>query len=410
MVCQANRGVGHDFRTDPIRPRLEGEWVRADGTTLGADNGVGAALALAMLEAAEFRHGPLEALFTVGEESGMHGAIGLQAGMLTGGILLNLDAESWGDVYVGCAGGVDVEVRSAYAQTPLPQDWRVLQLEVRGLQGGHSGLDIHRGRGNAIQILVRLLQDLEELVGLRLANLEGGTLRNALPREAFATVAVPGSDEAETREAVGLFQELLRSELAGVDDRVTVDCAAGAAERLMAPEDQRRLLLGLRAAPHGVRSMSRQFPGVVETSNNLGVVTIADGMCSADLMVRSLRDSGTRELSESIRSLFLLADADVTLAGAYPGWTPDPESVALELFQRVFRQRHDREARVEVIHAGLECGVIGSKFPGLDMVSFGPTITGAHSPDERVEVASVAACWALLGDLLAAAPVKAARA
>lgn len=407
MVCQANTGTEHDFFKDPIRPVLKDGWLIAENTTLGADNGIGVALGLAVLSADDLAHGPVEVLMTLDEEAGMGGALGLSPDVLQGQMMINIDTEEWGEFYMGCAGGVDVNVRRSYAQEALPAGYMAQQLVVSGLVGGHSGADIHLGRGNANKILVRLLTELAATVPLRLVSLNGGTARNALAREAFAVVAYPADQAAQVAVAIDAYQALMRFELAGVDEGVTVMLKPATAASVMAEADQQAVLAALHAAPHGVKRMSQRVAGVVETSNNLGVITLGDGRIFANLMVRSLLDSGFRNLAAEIVALFRLAGFSTETEGGYPGWAPNPASPLLALFQRVYREQFAAESGVQVIHAGLECGIIGAKYPQMDMVSFGPNIRGAHAPGERVEVASVGQAWQLLKAVLAAVPAKA---
>lgn len=407
MVCQANTGTEHDFFKDPIRPVLKDGWLIAENTTLGADNGIGVALGLAVLSADDLAHGPVEVLMTLDEEAGMGGALGLSPDVLQGQMMINIDTEEWGEFYMGCAGGVDVNVRRSYAQEALPAGYMAQQLVVSGLVGGHSGADIHLGRGNANKILVRLLTELVATVPLRLVSLNGGTARNALAREAFAVVAYPADQAAQVAAAIDAYQALMRFELAGVDEGVTVMLKPATAASVMAEPDQQAVLAALHAAPHGVKRMSQRVAGVVETSNNLGVITLGDGRIFANLMVRSLLDSGFRNLAAEIVALFRLAGFSTETEGGYPGWAPNPASPLLALFQRVYREQFAAESGVQVIHAGLECGIIGAKYPQMDMVSFGPNIRGAHAPGERVEVASVGQAWQLLKAVLAAVPAKA---
>jgi dipeptidase D len=360
------------------------------------------ALALAVLQDSTLAHGPIEALFTVDEEAGMGGARGLAAGVLQGRLMLNLDTEELGQFYLGCAGGVDVDVQRASHAHALPQGSVAMRIEVRGLRGGHSGVNIHEGRGNAIKLLVRALRLIQRDSDLRLSSLKGGTARNALPREAYATVALPASTAAALDQVLAGLQAELRAELAGVDDKLSLSCAPCVIDSVMAGEEQLRWLGTLHAAPHGLRRMSVQVPGVVETSNNLGVVELSPDSGSCNFMVHSLVDSAGAELAEEIVSLFALSGMRATLSGKYPGWRPNPGSPLLALCQSVYRESLGGESTVQVIHAGLECGIIGGKYPELDMVSFGPTIHGAHAPGESVEVASVARCWQLLKAILAA--------
>ncbi len=401
MVCQANSGVSHDFSKDPIRAIERDGWLVAEETTLGADNGIGVAMALAVLEDDTLVHPPLEVLLTVDEEVGMGGARGLPPGLLRGKRMLNLDTEEWGEFYLGCAGGCDVSVGRHCRTETLPEGYEVRRLRVSGLQGGHSGADIHLGRGNANKLLVRLLRRLERATDLRLAALSGGTARNALPREAWADIASPKQDNALLVRLLAEQQALFRSELAGLDEAVVVLSEPATAAATIGLGDQSDLLAALHAAPHGVRRMSAAFDNVVETSNNLGLLSSADGVFSANLMVRSLRPSGTELLADEITCLFTLAGCQVTISGEYPGWTPNPRSTLLALCKDIYAREFQDEAKIQVIHAGLECGIIGAKYPEIDTVSFGPTIRGAHAPGEKVQIATVGQAWRLLKALLA---------
>jgi dipeptidase D len=402
MVCQKNTDSGHDFSKDPICPELRDGWLVAEKTTLGADNGIGVAMILAALEDESLVHGPLEALLTVDEEAGMGGARGLEPGLLRGRLMLNLDTEEWGEFYLGCAGGLDVNVERHSVGEPVPAGYQAFRVELGGLRGGHSGVNIHEERGNAIKLLVRVLRELEMEIPLRLAGLQGGSARNALPREAFATLTIP-VDTADRLTGLLVAQEtILRAELRGVDDGLRlVLSAADDVTEVMALEEQEIWLGSLHAAPHGVRRMSRQVPGVVETSNNLGMVDLHQNGGSCNFMVRSLIASGGLALADEIVSLWALNGSKVEKEGFYPGWAPNPDSDLLKLCQSVYRRDFGSESKVQVIHAGLECGIIGDKYPGMDIVSFGPTIRGAHAPGERVEVASVEKCWRLLTGILA---------
>ncbi len=401
MVCQKNADSGHDFSRDPIVPANRDGWLVAEKTTLGADNGIGVALILAVLESRDIAHGPLEALLTVDEEAGMGGARGLAPGVLQGRLMLNLDTEDWGEFYLGCAGGLDVNVMRPAQAEPMPAGHQGWRIALGGLRGGHSGVDIHEERGNAIKLLVRVLCSLATSFLLRLAELKGGTARNALPREAMAVVALPDGDGERLMAAVADLAQQLREELAGVDEGLQLAIEAAPVATLLPRAEQQVWLSTLHAAPHGVRRMSRQVPGVVETSNNLGMVDLSASGGSCNFMVRSLIDSGSRALADEIASLWALSGTLVEQEGYYPGWAPNPASALLKLCQAVYRRDFGTDSKVQVIHAGLECGIIGAKYPGMDIVSFGPTIRGAHAPGERVEVASVARCWGLLTAILA---------
>ncbi len=402
MVCQANSGTLHDFEKDPIRTLVRDGWVIAENTTLGADNGIGVALALAALEQPGLLHPPLEVLLTVNEESGMDGARGLAPGTLQGKTLINLDTEEWGHFYLGCAGGVDVEVQHDCAQEEIPPGYALVQLEVAGLRGGHSGIDIHLGRGNAIKLLAEALRDLAVHSDLRLVALHGGTARNAIPREAFAVCALPAALAASLDEWVQHRHAAWQQRFAGADANVAFtftpdDKPVGKAVALA---ERDRMLAFLDVAVNGVTRESDEFPGVTDTSSNLGVVALEDGKFRATFKVRSLHDARADALADK-----LIAHAQGFLLhawkeGAYPGWTPNPASPMLALCQRVYTEQYGQPASLQVIHAGLECGLLAASHPHLDMISFGPDIRGAHAPGERVEIESVARCWTLLQGVL----------
>ncbi len=401
MVCQKNADTDHDFTRDPIRPVLKDGWLVAEGTTLGADNGIGVALILAVLEDSRLVHGPLEALLTVDEEAGMGGAQGLAPGVLQGRLMLNIDTEDWGEFYLGCAGGLDVNVARPGTPAALPAGHEVWQIALTGLRGGHSGVNIHEERGNAIKLLVRVLRDLEARFPLRLASLDGGTARNALPREARATIALPADRGEALGKALAGWQATLRQELAGVDAGLSLGYNPASIDAVLAPAEQAVWLASLHASPHGVRRQSLAVPGVVETSNNLGMASIGPDGGSCNFMVRSLIDSGSEALADEIVSLFALSGTAASKSGHYPGWAPNPASPLLARCQRVYARDFGGESVVKVVHAGLECGIIGAKYPGMDTVSFGPTIRGAHAPGERVEIAAVGKVWRLLTAILA---------
>ncbi len=402
MVAQANADHAHDFTRDPIQTRVGDDgWLRATNTTLGADNGLGVAAALAILEDETLVHGPLEALFTLEEESSMGGALNLAEGWLEGSLLINLDSEDRGEVYIGCAGGADVVVEAQLPTSPLAEDEVTVCLSLTGLRGGHSGMDIHKGLGNANRLLVRVLRALESCE-VRLVDYHGGTLRNALPREAFATLAMPADQRETALGRVVAMETELRAELAGVDDglALALSPSEGESAEALTAQTSHLLVAALHAAPCGVERMSSGLPGVVETSNNLGVVGLEAGRFHLCALVRSLRDSATADLADRFTALFELIGARVRVENAYPGWTPQPGSDLLERFCRLHRQKMGSDPAVKVIHAGLECGILGGKYPHLEMISFGPLIRGAHSPDERVEIASVAEFWTLLRALV----------
>ncbi|MBU1425000.1 MAG: aminoacyl-histidine dipeptidase [Gammaproteobacteria bacterium] len=404
MVCQANAGTQHDFEKGAIHTVVRDGWVVAENTTLGADNGIGVALALAALEEPDLIRPPLEVLLTVNEESGMDGARGLAPGTLQGTTLINLDTEEWGHFYLGCAGGVDVEVRHDCEMEALPPDFAILRFDVSGLRGGHSGIDIHLGRGNAIKLLAEALRDLSGHTDVRLIAMNGGSARNAIPREAFAVCALPvaavaGIDEwAEHRLAAWRqrFAEadanvLFKYEL----DEMPVGKAIQRGER-------DRLLAFLDIIANGVSRMSDDFSGVVDTSANLGVVSLAQGVFRATFKVRSLHDGRADVLADKMVSHAESYSLHAWKDGAYPGWTPNPSSKLLAQCQQVYTAQFGQPASLQVIHAGLECGLLAASHPHLDMISFGPDIRGAHAPGERVAIESVARCWQLLKAVLQA--------
>ncbi|MCW8907270.1 MAG: aminoacyl-histidine dipeptidase [Sedimenticola sp.] len=397
MVPQANSSTRHDFTRDPIQARIDHDWVTASGTTLGADNGIGVAAALAVLEGQKLKHGPLEVLFTSNEEDGMTGAKGLSPDLLRGEILLNLDSEEEGLVCIGCAGGANVTSELDYEpQSPAPE-LETLILEVGGLSGGHSGLDIHRGRGNANRLLARLLNLAGEQVAFRLGEFSGGNMRNAIPREAVARVMLE-------RELVPRFNSLIerlagqiRHEYSTTEPEMKISLRAGEVAGALLPETlQGRLLDAINACPSGVQRMSADMPDLVETSTNLSVVRIAEGRMEIRCLVRSSLDSARDALCAELRSLFRLAGAESRIDGHYPGWQPNPDSRLLYLLGDAYRALFGTSLRTGAIHAGLECGVIGSRYPALEMASLGPTIRNPHSPDERLHIVSVQRFWDLL--------------
>lgn len=409
MVAQKNAGTHHDFTKDPILTRLEDGWLYAQGTTLGADNGIGVAAALAVLEADNIAHGPIEALFTIEEESSLRGALQLEPGILKGRLLLNLDSEDRGDVYIGCAGGADVNVSRSFKAQTVREEMVGFQIRISGLRGGHSGLDINKGRASANVILVRLLSLLSQKLDFAIAAFSGGTLRNAIAREAYACIGIDKTKVAELEEFVDAFQASVQQEYAAIETAISITLNPSETGRVLNAEDTRNVINAMNCAPHGVHRMSDAMPGVTETSCNFGVMNLQDddtGMkhFSACLLVRSLLDDSVAHHANQVRSAFALLAAEVRVENAYPGWRPNPDAGLLKYFLQVHQQVMGQPAQVKVIHAGLECGIIGAKYPGMEMVSFGPNIRGAHSPDERMEVDSVADFWRLLCALLESTP------
>jgi dipeptidase D len=402
MVCEKNRDVAHDFERDPIRPRLSGEWVSAEGTTLGADNGIGVAAALATATDREVKHGPLELLFTLDEETGLTGAKDLDPKILTGRMLLNLDSEEDGVIFVGCAGGEDTLIDLKLSRRAPTFRGRALKLFVSGLRGGHSGLNIIENRGNALKLVARVLSSMvADGIPFDLATMSGGSKHNAIPREAEAVIVVDDAGASRLDEVTAKALDAFRTELKKIDDGLTIAWQTAATPaQVLSIDDRDRLLRLLLALPHGVLGMSPDIPGLVETSSNLAVVTEHSGGIR---VVTSSRSSVAPTLSyvlSQVRAAATLAGGAITLKDGYPGWKPNMDSKALAAVRDVYRAQWKKEPSVTAIHAGLECGLLGEKVPGLDMVSFGPQIEGAHSPDERVNVPSVARFWGALTAVL----------
>lgn len=403
MVPQKTARSKHDFVTDPIQTIIKDGWVSAMDTTLGADNGIGVAAALAILASTDIKHGPIEALFTIEEETSLRGASELEGGILAGKILLNLDSEDRGDVYIGCAGGVDINGEKQYLGTPIHSAQAHYQIKVSGLRGGHSGLDIHKGIASANIILARLLYQLNQQCDFSLSLIDGGTLRNAIAREAIANISSDSCEKVNIEQCIQRCLTRFKEELIGVDDFLEISLVAldTAEKTALNNTDQTNLINLLNALPHGVESISRELPGVTHTSINFGVVTLKQGQLQLCLLARSLQDSKTAAMADKTAACLALAGVQVKLENNYPGWLPDPNTGLLKQFLDIHREEMGFDAKVKVIHAGLECGIIGAKYPGMEMVSFGPNIRGAHSPAERLEISSVADFWRLLVKLLA---------
>ncbi len=406
MVHQKNADTDFDFDTEGIRSYVDGDWVKAEGTTLGADNGIGVAAIMALLESTDISHPPLEALFTIDEETGMTGAKGLAEDLLSGSILLNLDSEEDDELTIGCAGGIDTSTSFTYDETAAPGGADGLRITVKGLRGGHSGMDIHKGRGNANKLLTRLLFR-QEGHGLRLAAFDGGGLRNAIPREAFALVAVPVDQKEALMTELAERTNALKREYQSVEPNLTIAVAAAEAPaKVMAEDHQKRVLNALYAMPNGVFRMSPDIPDLVETSSNLARVIIRDGQFQTHSLQRSSVESGKVDILNAIEAVFHNLGAEVAHAGDYPGWAPDPQSPILEVMEKNYTELFGEAPHVAACHAGLECGIIGRHYPGLDMISFGPTIRHAHSPDEMVNIQSVEKFWKYLLATLEQIPGK----
>jgi dipeptidase D len=402
MVCEKNAGTIHDFTKDPIRIVRRGEVLMADGTTLGADNGIAVATNLAIMEDKSLQHGPLELLFTVDEETGLTGASNLGKGFVTGKTLLNLDSEEDWAIYVGCAGGRDTTGSWSVKRENAPADSRFAKISVTGLKGGHSGIEINTGRGNAIKILNRVLARLASL-GVRLSKIEGGNKRNAIPREAFADVFIPEKRAKRVRSVVEELNRTIRAEFPTVDPdlRISLDeNPGGQAGKVISRPQQRRILRAISALPHGVTKMSADVPGLVETSTNVAVVNTGDSQIVLATSQRSSVASEIEEVADQVASVFKLSGADVKQGSGYPGWKPNLDSPVLALAKAAYRDLFGKDCDVQAVHAGLECGIIGERYPGMDMISFGPTLQAVHSPDEKIYIASVEKFWKFLLEIL----------
>ena len=407
MVPQKNEDTVHDFTQDPILPFIDGEWVTATGTTLGADNGMGMATCLAILAAKDIEHGPLEILLTIDEETGMTGAFGLEAGWLEGDILLNTDSEQEGEVYMGCAGGVDVALTIDIQREAIPAEHQAIKLVVKGLKGGHSGCDIHTGRGNANKIMARFLVGHANELDLRLNNFIGGSLRNALPREATVIATLPAANIDKLNALFAHYQQIVSAELGHVETDITLFTEACALPSdVMVLADQTRLMHTLNVCPNGVIRMSDDIEGVVETSLNMGVITTEANTVTILCLIRSLIDSGRSYVEGMLQSLAALTGAQCDVSGAYPGWKPDADSEIMQVFRDTYQQMYGNKPNIMVIHAGLECGLFKEPYPEMDMLSFGPTIKFPHSPDEKVKIDTVQMFWDQMLAILKNIPVK----
>lgn len=408
MVCEKNSDVDFDFDKDPIQAWIDDGWIKARGTTLGADDGIGIATQLAILESKEIVHGPIECLFTIDEETGLTGAFGLKPDFLEGEILLNLDSEDDGELFIGCAGGRDTTARLQYKEEPMPKNYKSFQLTVKGLSGGHSGDDIHKGRGNANKILNRMLWAGARDHGLRLVFIDGGNLRNAIAREAFSIFCLPEKNVSSFTRFVGSFTQIIQSELKTTDSGVEIilqETTTG--EFVIDLISQTNLINALYACPHGVIAWSADIPNFVETSTNLASVKFENKSIMVTTSQRSSVESAKDDICNMVASVFHLTHAEVKQSEGYPGWKPNPDSeivrITADLYQKLFHQT----PKVLAIHAGLECGLIGDVYPKMDMISYGPTIKGAHSPDERLKIDTVEKFWKLTLEVLKSIPVKA---
>ena len=408
MVHQKNADTVFDFDQEGIKMIIDGDWVKADGTTLGADNGIGVATIMALLESTDIPHPPLEALFTIDEETGMTGALELKGGLLDADIMLNLDTEDDDELTIGCAGGVDITGSGSYQIVPPMADSATYEISITGLTGGHSGMDIHKGRGNANKLMNRLLLTLEKEVGMQIVSVDGGGLRNAIPRESFAVVVVSQSKVSKLESIVNTYTETLNQEYGTTDSQLTIGLESSkAANSVMDPQYQHKILRSIYAVPSGIYRMSPDIDSLVQTSNNLARVEIKDGQASVLCLCRSSVDSEKADMRMAISSALELAGLAVEVGGSYPGWTPAPSSAIVTIMADLYRELFDGEPHVNACHAGLECGILGTNYPDMDMISFGPNIRGAHSPDEKVQISSVQKYWKYLLETLKRIPVKA---
>ncbi len=407
MVPEKNSDVNHDFEKDPIKCRIDGDWVRATGTTLGADNGIGGAAALAVLESNDVEHGPIEVLFTLDEETGLNGAQALKSGFSSADILVNLDSEEDGAVYIGCSGGKNTYAKFPYKPESIKPGSEIIKINITGLMGGHSGLDIISGRGNAVKILARLLWQLKKTVNFQLVYFAGGSKHNAIPRESFAIIAVDKNNYDTSVKFLNDLGKVIAFEIKSVEKNLKIEAVKGDAQAAaMDSAVAVNILNAVYGVPHGVIKMSADIEGLVETSTNMGVAITEKDYVQLITSQRSSVQSERDDLSDVVALVFTMANAEVSSGDGYPGWAPDINSPILKVMKNVFKSLYGKEPEVKAIHAGLECGIIKERYPDMDMISFGPTIMGAHSPDERVQISTVEKFWNLLLHTLKNIPVK----
>ncbi len=404
MVHQKNSDTTFDFDKQGIEMYVDGDWVKAKGTTLGADNGIGVASIMSLLSSTDIAHPAIEALFTIDEETGMTGALELKGGVLTGKILLNLDTEADNELTIGCAGGIDITATGNYKMMK-PNNTVPYTIAVKGLTGGHSGADIHLGRANANKLMNRILLSLTKSMTINIASINGGSLRNAIPRESVAVVVVSESNVGRFQEAMAQFDAILKDEYRATDPKLVVSIeSAEMPAQVMEPAFQNKILRALYACPNGIYRMSPEIAGLVQSSNNLARVFVTDGSYSLQCLTRSSVDTEKYDLKDAIGSAFELMEANLTYSGVYPGWAPKPGSPIVKLMSDLYKEMFHEEAHVNAVHAGLECGILGTNYPGMEMISFGPNITGAHSPDESAQISSVQKYWSYLLETLKRIP------
>ncbi|MCX7954640.1 MAG: aminoacyl-histidine dipeptidase [Bacteroidales bacterium] len=405
MVCEKNSDCLHNFDTDPIQAYIDGDWIKAKGTTLGADNGIGVAIQLAILAAHDISHGPIECLFTVDEETGLTGASKLKEGFFNGKILINLDSEDEGEIFIGCAGGIDTTAILKFDFRRAPKKIKPLKVTVTGLHGGHSGDDIHKGFANAIKVLTRILYLLDESFSIKLAYIEGGNLRNAIPREAFAVFYVTHEKVNKVKEFTNKLALAIKEEFAITEPEMVINISeTDRYEKIIDDRTKKRLIYALHACDNGVIEWSKEIPNLVETSSNLASIRINKRKIVIQTSQRSAIDSAKKFAANSIASVFKLARARVSHSDGYPGWKPNVNSEILNIAKDVYKKMFNSEPKVKAIHAGLECGLFLEKYPYLDMISVGPTIKNVHSPNEQLSISSTIKFWNFLTELLKAIP------
>lgn len=407
MVHQKNADTVFDFDTQGIDMYVDGDWVRARGTTLGADNGLGVAMIMAILESKELSHPSIEALFTIDEETGMTGALNLKGGILKGEILLNMDTEEDDEIDIGCAGGIDVLATRRYEEEETPENSVGYRITVKGLQGGHSGIDIHKGLGNANKIMNRLLFDGFENFGLQISEINGGSLRNAIPRESVATVVVARMyDEAYVFDMQEIISDI-KNEFRTTEPNLVIEIIkSDLPKKVMDLGVQEGIIRSIYAAQNGVYRMSADMENLVETSNNIARVIIKEGEIAIGCLTRSSVKTSKFDLANSLRSVFELCGCEVVFSGNYPGWTPNTKSEILDVLTAIYEKQNGEKAKIVACHAGLECGILGVNYPDMDMISFGPTIRGAHSPDERASIKSAQKFYKFVTEILENIPMK----
>lgn len=397
MVPQKNENINHDFLIDPIKPYIDGDWLRAQNTTLGADNGIGVSYILAILESQTIRHGPIEALFTVDEEAGMSGALGIKPGFLQGHRLVNLDTEDDREIIIGCAGGKDCTATLSYQEETPDNTYSAYSLTVKGLKGGHSGIDINLGRANAIKLLFRLLYAGASDCNLRISSIHGGTIRNAIPREATAVIMIQKDRTSKLKTIIDDLGQAFNTEYQGIENEIQIECVSYQSPcNVLSNTAQQALLRSIYACPNGVIRMSNHMRDFVETSTNLGIVHCDNGTISVNCLLRSSVESAMTDLQNTLYCALTQGNFNVTFTGGYPGWTPNPESSLLKSVAGVYESEYGRKPDIMAVHAGLECGIIGAQYPDMESISCGPTIKYPHSPDERVSVSSVNKFWQFL--------------